>query len=137
MGTIINDDVLGLILEESGPNSSQAAALEAVLAIRDPFRVAGAPEWYPTVADGNTRVMVFARNLQLNPGELSSAVIVRLTASNNQIFDVPAEDVRPLRDSEFTQVVFRLPNNLPVGTCTVFIRAHTRVSNIGTIRIAQ
>jgi hypothetical protein len=135
VGTIVNDDVLGLILEESGPNPNQAAALDAVLAIRDPFRVVGAPEWYPTVGDRNTRVMLFAQNLQLNPGELPSAVIVRLT-NNNQIFEVPAEDVRQLRDSEFTQVVFRLPNNLPSGTWTVFIRAHTRVSNTGTIRIA-
>lgn len=95
----------------------------------------GAPEWYPTVGDRNTRVMLFAQNLQLNPGELPSGVIVRLT-NNNQIFEVPAEDVRQLRDSEFTQVVFRLPNNLPSGTWTVFIRAHTRISNTGTIRIA-
>jgi len=32
-------------------------------------------------------------------------------------------------------VVFRLPNNVAAGTCTVLIRAHTLVSNNGTIRI--
>jgi hypothetical protein len=46
-----------------------------------------------------------------------------------------AEDVRPLRESEFTQVVFRLPNTLPAGTYSVFIVAHGLVSNGGTIRI--
>jgi hypothetical protein len=136
VGTIINDDVLGLILEDSGPSPTEAAALDALLALRDPFRVVGIPEWFSTGVDRNTRVILFARNLQLNPGEVPSAVIVRLTASNNQIFDVPAEDVRSIPDSEFTQVVIRLPNNLGAGICTVVIRAHTRASNGGTIRIA-
>jgi len=81
-------------------------------------------------------VTLFARNLQLNPGELPFAVIVRLISTNNQFFDVPAEDVRAIPNSEFTQVVMRLPNNLVAGTYTVSIRAHTQVSNSGTIRIA-
>jgi hypothetical protein len=37
--------------------------------------------------------------------------------------DLPAEDVRPLPGTEFTQVIIRLPDNLPPGTCTVVIRA--------------
>jgi photosystem II stability/assembly factor-like uncharacterized protein len=134
-GTILNDDVLELILEESGPVPNQAVALDSILALRDPFRVVGIPDWFPTGNDRNTRVTLFARNLQLNPGEMSSAVFVRFT-TNNQIFEVPAEDVRPIPNSEFTQVVVRLPNNLTAGTCTVFIRAHTQVSNTGVIRIA-
>lgn len=134
-GTIVNDDVLGLILEDSGPTATQAAALDALLLVRDPFRIVSIPEWFPVAVDRNTRVAFFARNLQLNPGEPASAVIVRFTASNLQIFDVPAEDVRVIPNSEFTQVVARLPNNLSVGTCTVVIRAHTRTSNSGTIRI--
>ncbi|HEX3249193.1 MAG TPA: Calx-beta domain-containing protein, partial [Pyrinomonadaceae bacterium] len=133
IGTIINDDVLGMLLEESGPSANQAVAIDAVLGIRDPFRWL-MPDWYSSVPQ-NTRVMLFAQNLQLNPNEVSSAVIVRLTASNNQTFDIPAEDVRALRESEFTQVVFRLPTSLPAGNCTVVIRAHSRTSNSGTIRI--
>jgi len=79
--------------------------------------------------------MFFARGLQLNPGELPSAVIVRIVASNSQVFDVQAQDVRSIPGTDLTQVVIRLPNNLVAGTCTVSIRAHTRVSNTGTIRI--
>ena len=134
--TIVNDDVLGLVLEESGPNPDQAAALNAAIAVRDPFRVFGIPDWFMGAPDQNTRVMLFTRNLQLNPGETSSAVIVRFASSNGQIIEVPAEDVRLIPGTDFTQVVVRLPNSLPAGTCTVFIRAHTRVSNTGTIRIA-
>ena len=36
-GTIIDDDVLSMLIEESGPIEGQAAALEAVLGLRDPF----------------------------------------------------------------------------------------------------
>lgn len=135
VGTIVNDDVLMLVLEESGPVTGQAAALDAVLAMRDPFRVVGLPEWFAAGTDRNARVILFAQNLQLNPGEPAAAVIVRLTGGN-LIFEVPAEDVRSMPGTDLTQVVFRLPNGLPDGTWTVFIRAHTRVSNTGTIRIA-
>ena len=82
-----------------------------------------------------TRVF-FVRGLALNPGESPSAVIVQLGANNTQFFDVPAEDVRAVPNFEFMQVVVRLPNSLPPGTCTVTIRAHSRTSNPGTIRIA-
>jgi len=74
-------------------------------------------------------------NLELAQGETSSAVVVNLIDSNNQSYDIPAEDVRRVPDSNFTQVIFRLPNNLPAGTCTLKISAHGQFSNPGTIRI--
>lgn len=132
-GTIVDDDVFNMLLEESGPNPNQAAALDAVLGTRDPFR-ALMPDWFAPVPP-NTRVMLFAQNLQLNPGEPPGAVFVRLTTNNIVILQVPAEDVRPLRDSEFTQVVFRIPPGLSPGTYTIQIFAHTRLTNSGTIRI--
>jgi hypothetical protein len=142
--TIVNDDLLILLLEDSGPTPNQAAAVDADLFLRDPYRVQGIPDWFSTDPDRNTRLFLFAQNLELNPGEAPFAVIVRFIGSNNQVFDVPAIDVRNVResldpftqrDSEITQVKVRLPNNLPVGTCTVIIRAHGRSSNMGTIRI--
>jgi hypothetical protein len=136
IGTIFDNDELELLLEESGPTPDQAAALDAVLFCRDPFRVVGNPEWYTTDGDRNTRVMFFVKGLQLNAGESPSAVIVRLGASNNQFFDVPAEDVRPVPNFEFTQVIVRFPDDLSTGSCTVMIMTHLRASNIGRIRIA-
>jgi hypothetical protein len=132
VGFIVDDDVLGMLLEESGPVSGQAAALDAVLLTRDPFRLI-MPDWYAAVPP-NTRVMLFAQNLQLNPGESPTAVNVRFVANNTFFAQVSAESVRPLRDSEFTQVVFRLPTLTP-GTYSVFIIAHNQISNGGTIRI--
>ena len=135
IGTIINDDVLELALEESGPTQNQAGALDALLLVRDPFRIVGIPDWFPTGVDRNTRVALFARHLQLNPGELPSAVVVRFTGSVGQIFEVQAEAVQPVPNTDLTQVVVRVPN-ISAGNYTVFIRAHTRTSNTGTIRIA-
>jgi len=135
VGTIINDDALSLVLEESGPSANQAAALDAYLLIRDPFHIMRIPDWIEPGADPSTRVALFAQNLQLNPGEPPAAVIVRFVGTSGLILEVPAEDVRSTSNPDFTQVVVRLPNNLAAGTYTMTIRAHTRTSNGGTIRI--
>ena len=120
-----------LLLEEAGPVPNQAAALDSLLLIRDPFPVVNANALYQG-ADRNTRVVVFVSNLHLLPGEPSSSVIVHLVDSNNQNYDLAAADVRPA--ANFTQVTFRLPNNLAVGTCTVTLTYHAQVSNAGTIK---
>ncbi len=134
-GTIFDDDPLDLLLEESGPVPGQAAALDALLAVRDPFRVQGIPDFWPNVVDKNTRVAFFVRNLQLNPGETASSVFVRFINGFSVVASVAAEDVRPIPNSEFTQVVVRLPNNLLPNTYTIQIQAHSRLSNTGTILI--
>jgi photosystem II stability/assembly factor-like uncharacterized protein len=134
IGTIINDDVIQLILEESGPIAGQAAALDAVLNTRDPFRIFTDMTWLPNLNDHNTRVALFVRNLELNPGESPGFVTVRVFVPGGS-FDFQAEDVRPIHNFELTQVVFRLSFSLPVGTRTVQIRSHGLASNAGTIRI--
>jgi len=59
-----------------------------------------------------------------------------LARSISQFFDVRAEDVRAVPNVDFTQVVIRLPDNIPADTYTVTIRAHGRTSTVGSIRIA-
>lgn len=137
IGTIVNDDALELLLEESSPIVNQVAAFDALLFVRDPFRVVSVPEMFAAAGfDRNTRVMVFVRNVELDPGENSSAVVVRLIGSNGLLVEMFAEDFRAVPNTDFSQVTFRLPNNLPAGTCTILVRSHGRLSNIGTIRIA-
>jgi hypothetical protein len=80
-------------------------------------------------------LVIFVANLQLAQGEPSSAVVVNLVDANNQSYDIAAEDVRPVPNFDFAQVIFRLPDNLPAGTCTIKVKAHGQVSNAGTIRI--
>lgn len=137
IGTILNDDVIQLVLEESSAIVNQAAAVDAIFLQRDPFRVVSVPELFAAAGfDRNTRVMLFVKNLELNPGENSSAVVVRMIGSTNQAVEVFSEDFSPVPNTDLMQVVFRLPNTLPPGTCTIFIRSHGRISNLGTIRIA-
>lgn len=78
--------------------------------------------------------MIFAANLQLGQGEPLSSIVINLIDSNSQRYDIPA-DVRPVPNFAFTQVIFRVPNNLPAGTCTIKIKAHGQVSNPGTLSI--
>jgi len=134
-GTILNDDTLQLILDESGPDANQAAAFDSFMFLRDAFHVQNVATWFNLGPDPNTRVILFAANLQLNQGETASAVVVNLVDANNQTFDVPAEDVRQVPGFAFTQVKFRLPNNLAAGVCMVTIKAHGQISNTGTMRI--
>lgn len=124
-----------LLLEEFGPSSSQVAALDSTLLLKDPFPVVNEANLFNPGLDRNTRVIIFATNLQLTQGETSSSVVVNLIDSSGASYDIVAEDVRPVPNSNFTQVIFRLPNNLPAGTCTIKVIAHGQSSNTGTIRI--
>jgi len=122
--------LLQLILEESG----QVAALDAVLLTRDPFAVVTNNVLYPDV-DRHTRVVVFVPNLVLGPGELPSSVKIDLVGSNGQMYEISAEDVRPSSVSPFTQITFKLPDDLASGICTLAVKAHGLTSNIGAITI--
>ena len=137
VGTILNDDSLQLLLEELGPAANQATALDSLWFVRDPFTIPSLVEMFNVGADHNKRVMLFAANLTLNQGDTSAAVTVTLVDGNSQTFTVQAEDVRTLPDTSFSQIVFRLPDNLAAGVCLVTINLHGQISNTGVIRIVQ
>ncbi len=124
-----------LMLDESGPGAQQAAAFDATLFFRDPFPVVNTDNLINQGPDKNTRIVLLVTNLQLVQGETASSVIVNLTGSNNEAYNLPAEDVRPVISSNFAQVIFRLPDALAPGTCTIKVKARGQESNPGTIRI--
>ena len=88
-------------------------------------------------SDPNTRITLFVLNLQLSPGQPPSVVQIGLTgpAPGGASQFLFAEDVRSIPGVDLTQVIFRLPNNLPPGTYQVQLFALGQVSNVGTIRI--
>ena len=135
VGTILDDDHL-LALEESGPAAQQAGAVESIFLTRDAFKVENVFSWFNLQPGQNTLVMIFAENLRLNSGETSANVVVHLVDGNGSIFDVPANDVRQVANTDLAQVVFTLPDALAQGTCNVSVKAHGQSSNTGTIRIA-
>ena len=123
------------MLEEAGSTSNQVAALDAVLFLRDPFPVVNPANFFNLSNDRNTRLLIFVGNLQLASGESPAAVVVNLVASNNQTYDIAAENVWSGTNSDFSQVTFRLPDGLVPGSCTITVRLHGQSSNTGTIRI--
>ena len=133
--TIAAPQPLQLLIDQTGPALDQIAAFDLVTLLRDPFPVISPNNVLYLGTDKNTRLVVFVSNLQQVPGEPASAVVVNLVGSNSQNYDVAAEDVRQVANSEFIQVSFRLPDSLAPGTCTIRIKAHAQVSNAGTIRI--
>ena len=126
---------LFLILEESALDPSQVAAVDSLWFTRDPFLVIPMIDLLGQGADKNTRVLVFVTNLQLAPNDVASTVRVNLVDSGGQTHDIGAEDIRVVPGFDFTQIKFRLPDNLPPGACTIKIGAHDQESNTGTIRI--
>ena len=134
-GLSLTQPPLQLALDSSGPAVDQLAALDSMLLIRDPFRLTRPASVITQPADSRTRVVVFALNLSLAPGESAASVTVTLIDSQGQTVQTTAEDVRAVPGSDLTQVTFLLPNNLATGTCTVKLSAQARVSNTGTIRI--
>jgi hypothetical protein len=133
--TVVATEPLQLLLDDSGPVLDQIAALDSLSFLRDPFPVVNIGDLLNQGSDHNTRVIVFARNLQLSPGETAASVIVNVVDSNSQSFDVFAEQVQSLPNTDLVQVTFRLPNSLAAGNCTIRIKHQLRTSNAGTIRI--
>lgn len=128
---------LSLLLAESGPLPDLVAAIDAVLFVTDPFPIINSGNLISPASDRNTRVMVFVRGLSLSPGQPASAVVVNLVDSNSQPRNLAAEDVRLVPNFDFTQVTFRLPNDLAAGTYKMTIVFGSQSSNTGSIRIGS
>src|SRR5262249_23822616 len=87
--TILNDDAdFHLVLDESGRDPRQAAAVDSILFMRDPFKVTRIESWL-SLADPNTHVLLSVTNLQLGPGETPSNIVVTLADDSGQVYEVP------------------------------------------------
>ena len=121
-----------LMLDQSGPAADQASALDSMLLVRDPFLVLNTANLLNTTSDKNTRVVIFVRNL---PNVPASSVVVNLIDSGNNTQDITAQDVRAVPNQDFIQITFRLPSNLPAGTCRIKVVSQGLFSNTATFRI--
>jgi len=137
-GTILNDDEIRLLLEETGPAVDQVAAVDSVLFLRDPFRVVNPANMVKDPFSPNTGVIVFAENLELAFFESASAVGVIVVDSANHTFNMVAAQVTPVSISglNLKQVNFVLPTGIAPGTCVLKLVLHGHVSNSVTFRIA-
>ena len=123
---------LQLMLDPTGPAFDQASAIDSILYLRDPFLVINSANVFNPSSDRNTRVVIFVRNL---PSVPASAVVVNMIDSGNTTHDITAQDVRAVPGQDLTQITFRLPSNLPAGTCRVRVLSQGLFSNTATFRI--
>ncbi|MCU1265228.1 MAG: hypothetical protein JWM21_1546 [Acidobacteria bacterium] len=124
-----------LVLDTSGPPFDHAAAIEGTFGLPDPFVILNITSWVNQGLDRNARINIFVTNLELAPGEIAHDVTVNLLDSHNQNFEVAAEVVRLIPGTIFTQVIFRIPDNIATGKCTLTVRWHDQISNPGTVKI--
>ena len=95
----------------SHADSTRAIAFESVTRKREPFNTTVELKFGP---DAATRIMLFAMNLQLQPGETASAVSADAEDAGRMIYPLTVEHVGSVPDQPWaTSVVVRLASNLP------------------------
>ncbi|HKV37131.1 MAG TPA: M64 family metallopeptidase [Pyrinomonadaceae bacterium] len=99
-----------LLVEE---NSNHAIVLDSVNWLHDPFPVSTV---HNLSTDGYTRLMLFAMNVQLQPGETFAIVTAEAEDSQHTVYPLTVEyvGVVPNLDS-LSQINVRLPDNLANG----------------------
>ena len=86
--------------------------------------------------DNRTRVMLFATNLTLAPGENASSVVARAEDSQFNVYPMTVEFVGAVPGQSFTEVVVLLPSNLPAGqSVLISLTWHAQTTNKARIRI--
>lgn len=114
-------------------NTDIAIALDSVIWIRDPFLFTNTLN---LSSDQRTRLMFFVRNVDLQPNENLSSITVRAEDAQLNQFPMTVEFVGMVAGFEFTQLVVRLPDNLPTGqTLFVSVTLRGQTSNKGRIRM--
>ncbi len=114
-----------LLLEE---NSNHGVALDSVTWLRDPISVFSTRNFS---ADGRTRVVLFAMNVELQAGENLSIVTAEAEDSQHAIYPLVVVDVRNVPNQTWmAQVVVLLPDNLAnAGDVLVSIKVRGLQSN--------
>ncbi|MEK6333338.1 MAG: PQQ-dependent sugar dehydrogenase [Acidobacteriota bacterium] len=120
-----------LVTEE---DTDIAIAFDSVNMLRDPFPLTNT---FNFSTDNRTRVMLFALDLDLLPGENQSAVTAQAEDALLNSYPLTVEFVSKVAGYPWlTEILVELPNNLPSGQeVKVSITWHSRTSNKARIRI--
>src|SRR6185503_11291399 len=115
-------------------NSDSAIAFDSVTMARDPFPLTTA---FNFSSDNRTRVMLFATNLTLGPGENASSIVARAEDAQLNTYPMTVEFVGAVPGFGFlTEVVVVLPGSLPAGqSVLVSLTWHAQTTNKARIRI--
>jgi hypothetical protein len=120
------------LLTEQG--SALAIALDSVTMLRDPFPVVNPLSF---VSDHRTRVMLFAINVNLLPGESPSVLTAQVEDSEHRVFPLTVEFIGSVPNVEgLTQLNVKLPDEISSGgVVQVSINFRSVSSNKVTLRI--
>lgn len=115
-------------------NSTRAIALDSVTRTREPFAVNSNVNFS---ADGRTRLMLFAANVNLAPGEPLTVVTAQAEDAGHRIYPLTVEYVGKFPDFErVTQVVVILPGELAnAGDVSVSLNLRGTPGNKALIKI--
>jgi hypothetical protein len=96
-----------LLTEE---NSLRGLVVDSVTFMRDPFPVITSQNFS---SDRHSRIMLFAVNVDLRPGENASVVTAQAEDSTHRTYSLPVESVGKVPGYDWlTQVVVKLPDEL-------------------------
>jgi uncharacterized protein (TIGR03437 family) len=113
--------------------SEDAIALESVTFMRAPFSVNASTG---VGGEGRTRVILFATDVELQPGEGPGAVTAQAEDPRQQLYSLPVEFVGKVPDYDWlTQVIVQLPDVIPVGDIRITITLHGKTSNPVMVRL--
>lgn len=112
----------------SEPTSTRAIALESVTLLREPFTLTSPYAWS---TDRRTRVILFALNLSLLPGENAGSVAAEAEDASHRRYNLQVEYVGPLPEQSWlSAVVLRLNDDLSAsGDVLVRVTYHGVNSN--------
>ena len=120
----------------SQPDSTRAIAFDSVTRRREPFNPTAEVKFG---SDSATRIMLFAMNLQLQPGETATAVTADAEDASHGLYSLPVEYIGPVPNNPWaSSVVIRVPDNLPAtGDVLVRIKYHDVASNRVRVGIGE
>lgn len=118
----------------SQSNSDAAVALGSVAFSSGPFSSITTTN---LSLDHRRRIMLFALNLRLNPGETAAAITAQAEDSQHKLYALTVEYVGKVAPStELTQVNIKLPDELAnAGDAWISIKLHDQTSNKVRIKI--
>ncbi|HYY98653.1 MAG TPA: heme-binding protein [Pyrinomonadaceae bacterium] len=120
-----------VLLSEAG--STRAVALESTARVREPFAVVSPVRFGP---DARTRLMLFAMNLHLAPGEDASAVNADAEDASLRSYALAVEHVGPVPGQEWmSSVVVRLNDQLAADSGDVLVRITYRGASSNRVRV--
>lgn len=112
----------------SEPESTRALAIESVAYTREPFATTRA---IPFGADARTRIVLFAMNLTLQPGESASAVMAEARDAAGRVYPLTVESVAVVPQQDWLSAIsVRLHDELgAVGDVHVSLKYRGLTSN--------